>query len=334
MKRYKHVVQEQISVIVPVYNVEPFLNRCIQSIVDQTYRKLEIILIDDGSTDNSGKMCDKWAAQDPRIRVIHQVNGGLSDARNHGMRIACGNYIGFVDSDDWLESNMFESLYRLIKKYHADISMCAANSVDLEGKVIGTGDVPVKRSWDEAISLYRNKEIMEAHLSKRNLINAGVWNKLYKKEVLKDIEFPKGKLYEDMFTTYRILAQSKVLVKTAMHGYNYLQREGSICKKKLTANNFDSLEANRERYQFVLEKFPEFETMARERMLTNLLNLAFRIVKEAKTDCFREQIKYMRRELRQYSLSGCDLNTKQWIGLKCFAFNENIFSILTSILYK
>lgn len=333
MGKAEDFLNEPISIIVPVYNVEPYLNRCVASLVHQTYSNLEIILVDDGSTDHSGEICDDWGKKDSRIQVFHKANGGLSDARNYGMQFATGNYLAFVDSDDWAEPDMYEVLYRLITTYHGDISMCAANSVDGEGKTITTHGLPPAVAWNQDVTVYRGQDILKAHLSKNNLINAGVWNKLYRREIVEGIQFPKGKLYEDVFTSYQFLARAQVLVKTKRHEYNYFQRENSICRQDLTLQNFDSIDANAARYNYIVDHAPELEPLARERMLVNTLNLAFRIAKEKKMKQFSSQIKRLQNDVKRYRLDDCGLNGKQQFGLKAFQLNGPLFAFLVHVLY-
>ena len=164
-----------ISVIVPVYNVEKYLDKCIQSIVDQTYTNLEIILVDDGSPDNSGAICDEWAEKDNRIKVIHKANGGLSDARNAGLDIATGEYIAFVDSDDYIELDFYDKLYNVIKATNCDISICNLR------KVYENNNVSVNNCDTFEITEYSTTEAMSALIDDK--IRQVVWNKLYKADI-------------------------------------------------------------------------------------------------------------------------------------------------------
>ena len=166
-----------ISVIVPVYNVEKYLDRCMKSILQQTYHRLEIILVDDGSTDASAAMCDAYARRDSRIRVVHKQNGGLSDARNAGLELAAGDYIGYVDSDDWIEPDMYEYLLENALKYQADIAVC--------GRVERYVDKEVVRGFSEIEVLAREPALK--YLLQNDLLQNYAWDKLYKQELFQDL---------------------------------------------------------------------------------------------------------------------------------------------------
>ena len=320
-----------ISIIVPVYNVEQYLSRCIESLINQTYEQLQIILVDDGSTDTSGEICDNYEKKDRRIAVIHKENGGLSDARNTGLKFAVGSYIGFVDSDDWVELDMYELLLDKLLYYKADIAMCGADSVDSEGKRFSDGRTPGVTMNGE-VTVWENEEIMKQHLS--NKINAGVWNKLYKRSVIEGIEFPSNRLYEDVFTTYKFLHLSSRFVKINSHKYNYFQRDNSICKSKFTEKNFDSVFANEERYNFIKKNYPELEHLARNTVLINLLNLGFRLVKEKCNDSYMEKVKEFTNKYRHLSLDGCNFNFKQKMGLRLMRIDIRVFSFFVRIIYE
>lgn len=326
--------KEIISVIVPVYNVELYLERCIQSICRQSYSNLEIILIDDGSLDRCPEICDQLAQQDSRIAVIHKANGGLSSARNAGLRAASGDYIGFIDSDDWIEPDMYECLYNLLEEYQADIAICGANSVDSEGKIVGTGKYPEKILGYKQVTIYENEQILAAHLKPSNDINAGVWNKLYRREIVEGIEFPESKLYEDVFTTYKYLDRASRVVKCKSHKYNYFQRADSICGKPFTANNFDSVQANKERYLFIKKEYPDLESMARERLLTNMLNIGFRLAKTNQLTEFRNELAEAITDIRPMKISGCGLSKKQEWGIRLMCTNLGLFELMVKKIYS
>ena len=233
---------EMISVIVPVYKVEKFLDKCVQSIVEQTYENLEIILVDDGSPDNCPAICDDWAARDSRIKVIHKNNGGISDVRNIGMAAASGKYIGFVDSDDYIEKNMYEKLYKVMEKENADIVMCNYDKLpdikDNEDKS------PVKNE------VFNGTQGLKKLYESQSGYYAVVWNKLYKKNILSDIEFPVGKLYEDIFVMHMIFFKCKKIVTLENKLYHYVQRTGSIINSAITTCDLDCVEAICSRIQF------------------------------------------------------------------------------------
>ncbi len=235
---------EQISVIVPIYKVEKYVKRCVDSILNQSYPHLEIILVDDGSPDNCGKICDAYALQDSRVKVIHKINGGLSDARNAGIEAAHGEYLAFVDSDDWLDFDMFEQLYRLCKEHNADIAECSYRNIYndcIKEETICSGEI-IEGDGVDAI-----EGILDW-----NHFKPVAWNKLYHKDIIGSIRYPKGKLHEDEFTTYQYFAQAKKLVYLDVSKYNYdRSRTDSITGDTFKENNLDVCFAMRERRDFL-----------------------------------------------------------------------------------
>lgn len=238
-----------ISVIVPVYKVEKYLDKCVASIVNQTYRNLEIILVDDGSTDNCGAMCDQWAAKDSRIRVIHKENGGLSDARNAGMAAATGNWIAFVDSDDWIAADMYETLRNTARTHDCDVAACAYLQ-------IYPGEEVPKEANSGNVTVLNRTEAMTA-LIKDGCVRQVVWNKLYAADLVKDIPFAVGKCHEDEFWTYQVIAKMNRYAAVEHVGYYYLQRDGSIMGQKYSRKRLDALEAKQRRHELIVSQMPE-----------------------------------------------------------------------------
>lgn len=251
---------DKISVIVPIYNVEPYLRRCIDSIINQTYENLEIILVDDGSPDNCGQICDDYAKKDTRIKVIHKKNGGLSDARNAGMKIATGDYIGFVDSDDWIHENMYEILlYKMIEN-NTDISECNVKKVFLYKEVDIKKYIDINQQ--EKITLLSKNDAMD-NLVSEEVVKQTVWNKLYKRQVIEDIFFEKGKLHEDEYWTYKVINKINKVVYIDIDLYYYFQREGSIMSQKYSLKRLDALEGRYRRYQLIMNNYPDITTKAK-----------------------------------------------------------------------
>lgn len=225
--------QPLISIIVPVYNVEKYLNQCVDSILAQTYTNLEIILVNDGSKDNCGAICDAYAQRDNRIIVLHKTNGGLSDARNAGINIAKGEYIGFVDSDDWIEPDMYEYLFNAINQSGADISAC--------GLFREYKDKTVKCARGKDF-VYPSELALERLLENSDFQDYAV-TKLYNRKLWTKIRFPIGKYYEDMLTTYRLFLQSTSIASVSRCLYHYRQRKGSIVKNGFNDVRIAYLEA-------------------------------------------------------------------------------------------
>lgn len=238
-----------ISVIVPVYQVAAYLNTCVASICGQTYRELEIILVDDGSTDKSPLICDEWKRKDSRVKVVHKINGGLSDARNAGMAVAAGDYIGFVDADDWISPEMYERLVFAIEMNNSDIACCA-----------------VEMFWessDKKSFLLRprnnvlNREEAQLALLKETELKQPVWYKLYKRKMIQDIPFEIGKQHEDVFWSYQAVGRASRVSIIDYVGYHYRQRADSIMGRRFSMKNLDALDAYCRRYEYLKMHFPK-----------------------------------------------------------------------------
>ena len=241
-----HMSKPLISVIVPIYNVEQYLDKCITSIVNQSYKNLEIILVDDGATDKCPDICDKWAIKDDRIVVIHKENGGLSDARNSGLNIAKGEYISFIDSDDWIDLNFYEVLYNSLLSNNAQISA---------SEVLWVYDDHQKKE-----EYFYEKKIFSSEEALQTLIRGSGFyaiacNKLYKATVFDGIRFPVGKLHEDEFVVYKLIDKAESLVLCKEVNYYYRQRQGSITKQ-WSIEHLDVLEAYFERSDFLKYNYP------------------------------------------------------------------------------
>lgn len=239
---------ERISVIVPIYKVEAYLDKCVQSIVDQTYTDLEIILVDDGSPDRCGDMCEAWAKKDSRIKVIHKENGGLSDARNAGMAIAAGEYICFVDSDDWINPRYVELLHTAVVKHQASVAACDVTPFYENDAVCTDISQPIQ------CASYTSEAAI-ATLINGTHFRAVAWNKLFRRDLLQGEQFPVGKYHEDEFFSYRILAKAETLVYVDVPLYYYLQRSGSIMTS-VSVRHLDALDAGLQRLSFLEEHYP------------------------------------------------------------------------------
>ena len=226
-------MSEKISIIVAVYNVEKYLEECIYSLVTQRYRDIEILLVDDGSKDNSGAICEKYAECYPFIKVIHKENGGLSDARNAGIDNATGNYIGFVDSDDWIDPNMYESLIHAIKRDNTDIAICGYYR-DYIGKQ--------EKCSDCKEGVYSREEAL-CKLFMGNEIHDHSVTKLYRKELWDGISFPVGKLYEDIRTIYKVMNKASSISVIDECYYHYRQRKGSLIRSGFSEKKLEWIEA-------------------------------------------------------------------------------------------
>lgn len=248
-------MNELITVIVPVYNVEKYLSKCLESICKQTYSNLEILVVNDGSTDKSGEICEHYSTNDTRIKVIHRENGGLSAARNTALNCMTGNYVLFVDSDDYIEYNAIEVLYNTLKENNSDISICAYDYVDEEGVVLNT-----KKNSNELFVMDTNESLY--HLLDNKRITSSAWGKLYKSSLFSDIRFPEGRIYEDIPTTYKTFLLSEKIVYTSARLYKYLYRASSISKQSFSIRKMDALEFVEQMVDEVVSIYPDLKDIA------------------------------------------------------------------------
>lgn len=243
--------EKKISIIIPIYNVEKYLPACVESILQQTYKNLEVILVDDGSPDRCPAICDELAQKDDRIRVIHQKNKGLSGARNTGIDNAQGDYLIFVDSDDTVEQTLVEELYTYAEKWNCAIVACGRNYIFEDGQIV------CKIAHDES-KVYGFEEAMQEMNSFR-LFDMSAWAKIYRKELFEDIRFPEGKLSEDYYIMYKLFDKAKTIGYVAKPLYNYLQRQSSISRNKKI--NHDFADAAKKQMEFLDEKYPQMSVL-------------------------------------------------------------------------
>ncbi|MGA4516237.1 glycosyltransferase family 2 protein [Solibacillus silvestris] len=237
-------MSELISIIVPIYNVEDFLHRCVDSILNQTYKNLEIILVNDGSPDQCGKICEEYAKLDNRVKVIHKENGGLSDARNAGIEVAEGQYLAFIDSDDWIHEEYIEILYELLRKTNSDISIC-------NFLMTSTENFQVDNSKAELYTYSNIKALEQLYNDEFYVQMVTSWGKLYKKNLFEGLSFPVGRVHEDEFTTYKLLYKANKVVLTTAKLLYYWQREDSIMGDRFNIKNkLDQIDALNERVEF------------------------------------------------------------------------------------
>lgn len=247
-----------ISVIIPVYNVEAYLPQCLDSIINQTYRNLEIILVNDGSTDSSPQICEEYGAKDSRITLIHKTNGGLSEARNGGLKVATGAYVSFVDSDDLIALDFYDKMLNQLISHNVDIVECNYIKFDKESDVknIASSDTAIPESYtvDSALISLMNEQLKQV-----------VWNKLYKAELIDQIEFPVNKINEDEYWTYRVFGKAQKIVKIPDVLYYYRQQTESIMGTKYSLRRLDGLEALEVRVEYMKEYFPGLADLAEKK---------------------------------------------------------------------
>lgn len=244
-----------ISVIVPIYNVEKYLQKCVDSIINQTYKNLEIILVDDGSPDNCPQMCDDYAKKDSRIKVVHKENGGLSDARNAGMKVATGEYVSFIDSDDYISLDFYETLLQTMIDNDSDIVECSVVKFYENEKFDEYSD-------DLKVTNYETVDALDGLISE-NPFKQHVWNKLYKSSVALDIPYAVGKLNEDEFWTYQVFGKAKKVTRIYKTMYYYFQRGSSIMGNGYNIKRLDALEGKMNRQAYIEKNFPILTTKAK-----------------------------------------------------------------------
>ncbi len=272
-----------ISVIIPVFKTERYLERCVESVRNQTYQNLEIILIDDGSPDHCGVMCDAYAQQDARIRVIHQENAGQASARNRGLDIAKGEYIGFVDSDDYIDTGMYYSLYALLVKNDAHIACCGTCVVDEQGKTKSTFNNPT-----EGIILYDRDQALGEHLHNTR-ITSSLCDKLYAVEIFNGIRMIEGMIYEDLEVLPRCLSKAHKVVYTSEPLYYNVMTANSTMRGSFSLRQFDMMKAGKLRFIFYQESCHEHINLAKEMLIDICLSLIYKSYGNKECDALRNE---------------------------------------------
>ncbi|MBR5279195.1 MAG: glycosyltransferase, partial [Clostridia bacterium] len=307
---------ELISVIVPVYKVEKYLNKCVESIVNQTYKNLEIILVDDGSPDNCPKMCDEWAEKDSRIKVIHQENGGGSKARNVGKSVSSGQWVMFIDSDDYLSEDMIAVLFNNASE-NIDIIEC-------EFLLTEDDNVNFDKNNDQ-IEIFATQDAMKLHIEDKSFRQT-VWNKLYRKSVLCNVDFPEGKLIDDEFFTYKAIGNARNLVHIYKKLYAYRQQTDSVMHKAFSLGRFHAIEAKCERLDYLSNKFPDLVTDAKINLWGTCLYLGQCALKHLQAGDKKEAFKIINRALQTNLLNKNDLSL--------LSFDYKIWAVLSKISMK
>ncbi|MGH4118119.1 glycosyltransferase [Clostridium sp.] len=312
-----------ISIIVPIYKVETYIRKCVESITEQTYENIEIILVDDGSPDNCGIICEEYALKDKRIKVIHKENGGLSSARNVGLGVSSGEYIGFIDSDDFIESDMYESLYDALIEHSADISVC--------GRYIVQGNRITSISDTEIPQVFTRREALaELVLDEYSGMKNFAWDKLYKSELFDNVRYPEGKCFEDIFTTYKLFAMCNKIVDIKSPKYYYLLREDSICGTNSPRKRYDYYHANMECLEYIKRTQPLLEDMC-DRQLFNRLQFCLNdiLLLDYKKDDYTIEIKDILNKLKESYLSlknNDQMGFKQKMSLMYIAKHPDLYS--------
>ena len=286
-----------ISVIVPVYKVEKYLVRCVDSILGQTYSNLEVILVDDGSPDGSGAICDEYAQKDARIRVIHKENGGLSSARNAGIDIATGEYFGFVDSDDWIEPDTYETMLGFARKHDAKMVVGGRYDVDADTMEKTIGLCPEKEEVISGIELLGRVFLWDN-------VDSSACDKLFHRSLYRQVRYPLGVVSEDVAMFYLLaeLVEHVVLIPKAF--YNYYHHGGTLSTSAISAKTFHFQQHTAVIYPYIRKHYPEIEPQARYFRVRSLVHTITEVSKAepATADTFRKQYRTCCRELRKHLL--------------------------------
>lgn len=313
-----------ISVIVPVYRVEEYLERCVKSILSQTYENLEVILVDDGSPDQCPAICDACAEKDARVKVIHQENKGLSGARNAGIDAASGEYLAFVDSDDYVSPHFIEELYQLLQDTGCAIGQCRFSYVK--------GDGLVEES-DSAFCIYRGESLMEQLYGPEEKATCFVvaWNKLYRAELFKEtgIRYPEGRIHEDEATTYRLFHEAKKLAFLDRALYGYYTENGESITSVFSAKRLQWLTAHEERIAFFKKNgYEKLLPAAYRKLCDACITFYFRCTEQVKDA--EELKKELRKRLETYRANGAAwiaaLPLKTRMGYELFSMSPGLYA--------
>ena len=316
-----------ISVIVAIYNIEAYLEKCIDSIVNQSYSKLEIILVNDGSTDSSGAICQSYAEKDSRIKVTNKPNGGLSSARNTGLDCASGDYIAFVDGDDFLDQDMYEQMLKKLDEHQADIVECSYREIYedcVKETTAGLGDVLICNNYEALTWQLKWKYFLSV-----------AWNKIYVRELWKDIRFPIGKYHEDEFITYQVFYKAKKLVFYDIVKYNYIKYRNSSITAGFTKKNIDKLEALQEKERFFIENKASTEFL--EQLKAAQYWVLFDTIVKAEKNKVRDkrinqEISFIRKKWKMEILRKWSWGLKMQLIILCFS--PRLFCKVRKVLCK
>ncbi|MBQ9991349.1 MAG: glycosyltransferase [Lachnospiraceae bacterium] len=318
------MLKPKISVIVSIYNIQEYLPKAVDSILEQSYTGLEIILVDDGSTDSSGKICDDYAARDERIKVIHQKNRGLSGARNAGIREATGEYIAFVDGDDWIDPTMYEDMLKAMEKHNAPLAICNYKEVSESGVWDGSTDEITVWEGREALKVFVEED-------ERYQIQNAAWNKLYTRKLMGNLRFPEGKLFEDIVYTTRLIAASEKTVYLNRAYYNYVTDRGSsiMNSKKVEKILTDQVPAYQEKGAFLKEIGEEELLRTHQYFFMKRMLLHYREAGERKPEGYQEFLKGLRelilKEVDWAVYEGYSSRKGEYVRMKLFVHSPRAY---------
>lgn len=298
---------EKVSVIIPVYNVEKYLCRCIESILKQTYQNLEIILVDDGSSDRCPQICDEYSAKDERIIVCHEINKGVAAARNMALELSTGQYLTFVDGDDFIAPDYIECLYHILKLAAVDISLCGSRNIEEDNSdnlsVWKTGEA--EKIDASGILFFQRKEALRA-LMYQIPFDASPWGKMFKKELFDSIRFPEGCWYEDFAVMPRVFERAERFAFYPYDGYGYVQRKQSTTLEEFSDKKMQLIEVAEANERFISERYPELLPAVYSRVVRANLHIYSQIPLNLQYRNYRKQVrKNVRRRRRRVLMDRC-----------------------------
>ena len=310
-------MNKKISIVVPVYNVEKYLERCIKSLINQSLKDIEIILVNDGSTDRSLEICNKYAQIDKRITVINKKNGGLSDARNEGFKYVNSDYVWFVDSDDYIEIDSCKSLYSIIKEKKPDIISFMYNEII-------AGEIKNKRNYTNDIKELSFEEAYSIYLQDKGIGNSS-WGKIFKKNIVEGIKFPIGKKAEDLATTYKFLEKAEKIILLDKALYNYDRRDDSIMGQNSIDLWIDAYKFSKEKYYWEIERIikviPQLRKEAQSRYFNNIIILFIKLSLNKK-DKYKELLSECNMEISKIDYEYLKLKSK--VVYKIYRLNPKL----------
>ena len=311
-----------ISIIIPIYKVEDYLDRCMQSVLRQSYTNLEIIIVDDGSPDNCPAMCESYQKKDARIKVIHKENGGLSDARNAGIDIAQGQYIAFIDSDDWVSENYIQIMHQKMKEYQCDISII--DTVESDGTRQSEKSYNAGRVSDK---VYSAEEAMQVIFSQREF-NTSAWGKLYKRELFLNKRFTKGILYEDLDLIYQLFEMAEKICFSDDAKYYYFQRKDSIAHGSFDRKHMVLLDISQKILEYTDQKHPAIHDAAVARYVFSNLLILSKIIQDKN---YIEEQRTIRKDILQLGKQvyyNPDIERNQKIKVRILTLGLGIYRYL------
>ena len=314
-----------VSIIVPIYNVEKYLQRCIDSLFAQTYVNIEIVLVDDGSADRSLSICKKNAQQDERVRVFSKTNGGVADTRNFGVSVARGQWISFVDPDDYVDPDYIEYLYGILVKSNATMSICQHRNVYKNGKI--------------QTNLYEGPAVLDSHTAVKRLlyddqIDTSVWAKLYPAWVFKKIHFPKGRLFEDIAATYKTFLASDSIAVGSEAKYSYPFRYNSIVNDQFSLHKLDLIDMTEQMACEVKKVYPDLQIASQRRVLYAYISTLNQMQNVDGYQEIREQLISKIKELRKPVLEDHKAPIRDKVAICLIGFSYPIYRKAWKIYLK